>query len=94
MAQKKQNNGEQIPSYLLDQLSPQANKETYRKYFTSRNCSEIRRLLSMHLRKKIEGSVQKGDNVERFELPSWPQYQANEVGYRRAIREILDIIER
>lgn len=92
MDQKKTN--PQIPSFLLDHLTGSANKETYKKYFLARNCSEIRRLLAKEIHERINSSVRKGDNTDKFELPSWPQMQASEVGYRRAMREILDIIER
>lgn len=90
MAQKN----DQIPSFLLDYLSENANPETYKKYFVARNCAEIRRLLSKHCERKIAQSVSKGDNPDKFELPSWPQFQAAEVGYRKAYREILDILNR
>jgi hypothetical protein len=84
----------ECPSQLLDNLTDSANPETYKKYFKARNCSEIRRLMAIHARKKIQRSVEKCDNPSRLELPSYSEKQAFESGYRAALREQLDILER
>lgn len=85
---------QQLPTCLSDRLANAEDRERYEKYFFTPACRAIHKLLSEELKGKIDKSVCKGDNPERFHMPAWSEFQANEVGYRRAIQDILRLIDR
>lgn len=39
-----------------------------------------------------EVSFHKSEKTDKYELPSWSQYQADSIGYRRGLREIRKLI--
>lgn len=84
----------QLPTCLLNRIDNEEDKPRYDQYFFTPATKAIRKLLVEELMSRRERSVQKGDNPEKFSLPSWPAYQANEVGYRRALKEMIDLLSR
>lgn len=43
------------------------------------------------LESRIENKIKESENSTNYETPSWSEYQADSIGYRRAIREILNL---
>lgn len=90
----KQNPNSEAPSQLIDLLDNPSDQERYQKYFNVPATKAVRRLLSEYLDIKIERSRQKSESPEKYGLPAWSEYQADQVGYRRALKEIIDLLNR
>lgn len=82
-----------IPPRLLKSLS-EKDREAYKEYYHSSSCKAILNLIIEDSKNRINESVKKSDSSQRFEMSSWPYYQAYESGYRKAYREIIDLLDR
>lgn len=66
---------------------------TYEDYFNTEATKELRRKLVELFDKKIEGSYLKTDKENKYEMPSWSEYQADAIGYRRALKELINFLK-
>jgi len=66
---------------------------TYEDYFNTEATKEIRRKLVELFEKKIAGSYLKSDKEVKYELPSWAEYQADAIGYRRSLKELINFLK-
>jgi len=47
--------------------------------------------LADELEKKIENKIKESESSSNYEKNSWSQYQADNFGYRRALRDVLNL---
>lgn len=90
----KQNPNSEIPSQLLDLLDSPSDKERVSGYFNVPATKSIRKLITLLLENRIELSRQKSESPDKYGLPAWAEYQADQNGYRRAFKEIIDLLNR
>jgi hypothetical protein len=88
------NRPKQIPTQLVNSISDHRSKEKYEGYFYTAACKFIRKLICSWAKTRIEKSVEITDNPSRLELPSYSEKQSYESGYRKAMRELLDLLDR
>ena len=80
-----------IPSCLLNRID---DKEAYKAYFKTGSTAAILELLKEELEARVNAAVKKSEKVDRYELPSWAEYQSDSIGYRRGLREIINLLDR
>lgn len=68
-------------------------KEAYEQYYNEGSTRAIRKLIAEELRNRIEIAVIKSENLERYEGGNWAEYQSDSIGYRRALREIIRLLD-
>ena len=83
----------QIPSSFSKHI-PKGDRENYVEYYHCEACREIRKLLRKVAEDKIETATISSERKTKYELPCWAEYQADEVGYRRALREMIAILNK
>lgn len=84
----------QLPTCLSDRADKTSETKQYTEYFFAASTTAVRRLLIEELLDRVERSVAKSDASDKYELASWDRYQADQVGYRRALREIIKLLDR
>lgn len=70
-------------------LSPQEKEEITLAFQAS---GRFRERLNTLLLDKVEGSRKEARNVEGYEKASWPYFQADKMGYERALFEVISLI--
>lgn len=88
-AKKKQFN---IPSSLKSFLAEDEYK-LYEEYFNTEATKALRKKLVEMFDKKVDTSYLKTDKEQKYETPSWSEYQADAIGYRRALRELIEFLK-
>lgn len=83
----------QIPSSFNKHI-PKGDGDRYVEYYHCEASKEIRKLLCKVAKDKIETAIISSERKNRYDLPCWAEYQADEVGYRRALREFIALLER
>ena len=83
-----------VPSQLLDQVPNRSDHETVKEYFNEANVKVIRGLLVQYLNTKVNDSVKKTDDPARFAQYAYSEHQAYQSGYRSALRELIEILDR
>ena len=83
----------QIPS-SLSRLVKQVDRKQTEEYYNCEACREIRKLLCKVAEDKIETAAIASERKGKYELPCWAEYQADEIGYRRALREMIAILNK
>lgn len=83
----------QIPS-CFSKYVPKGDRENYTEYYHCEATREIRKLLCKVAEDKIETATISSERKGKYELPCWAEYQADEVGYRRALREMIALLNR
>ncbi len=73
---------------------PKGDRENYIEYYHCEASREIRKILRKVAEDKIETATIASERKGRYELPCWAEYQADEVGYRRALREMVALLDR
>lgn len=64
----------------------------YEEYFNTEASKAVREKLILMLQNKIDVNEDKHDKECKYEIPSWSEYQADAIGYRRAMRELIKIL--
>lgn len=49
-------------------------------------------VLIFRLNKELEDKIKEDENLGNYENPNWALLQAERLGYRRALRKVIDII--
>lgn len=83
-----------IPSPLLDLVPTKGDHKKYDEYYKEECTRAIRRLVVQYLDKKITGSIKKTDDPSQLTNPSYAYLQAFQSGYRQALAEIKDTLNR
>ncbi len=80
-----------LPTSFLNILPPEE-RDVYEDYFNCEATKQIRKKLVEYYGKQIDGSYLKSEKESKYEYPAWSEYQADAIGYRRAMREILKLL--
>lgn len=88
------NRPKQIPTSLVNNITDHRTEEKYNEYFFTPACKFIRKITCNWAMQNIERSVQVTDQASRLELPSYSEKQAFESGYRKAMRDLLELYDR
>lgn len=78
-----------LPSCLADRTN---DVNAHTEYFYGESCTAIRKLLVEEFEARIRRSQDKSESTERYKEPNWQEYQADQVGYRRAFKEIIYLL--
>lgn len=57
------------------------------------NAYAVRNIMKKRLEELISESNRTSINKKSYESPSWPYLQADSVGYERALREVISLLE-
>jgi hypothetical protein len=44
------------------------------------------------LQQKLDASIEASEDPEKYKIPGWESLDQNELGYRRALREVLNLL--
>ena len=79
-----------IPKCLLNRVD---DKTAYEQYYNDGSTKAILKLLTEELRARIEVDVIKSEGKDKFEYGNWEHYQASSIGYRKALRELIRLLD-
>lgn len=82
----------QMPS-CLSRLVEGDDKEAYEQYWKDGSTKAIRKLLIEELSARIEQAIVSSEKKDKYDLVNWTQFQADNLGYRRALRELKNILD-
>ena len=88
-SQKKKYN---IPSSFQNILTEEE-LALFEGYFNCEATKKLREKLVELFEKKVEGSYLTTDKVSKYGSPSWSEYQADAIGYRRSLRELINFLK-
>lgn len=71
-------------------LKPDAKKEIVEDF---NSVPALRARLISILEKKIRSNGTEKQKPENYALASWPMFQADGIGYERALREVINLLE-
>jgi hypothetical protein len=83
-----------ITTCLLSSATNEQQTKELKSVFIATSAINIRKAVCKVAEKRIHNSVLKSDSTDRFDSPAYPYQQASEAGYRKAWREILDLLDR
>jgi len=66
----------------------------YEEYFNSESTKKVREKLVEYLESKVQASYFKTDKEAKYEMPSWAEYQADAIGARRSMLEIIKFLKK
>ncbi len=64
----------------------------FEEYFNTASSKKLREKLAEFFERKVSTSYAKTDKENKYEIPSWSEYQADAIGYRRACKEIIKFL--
>ena len=76
----------------LKKLLKKEDAEAYEEYYHQAATKAIRKLLAEELNKRIDTNVLASEKKDKYDLPSWAELQADSIGYRRAMRELIKLL--
>lgn len=88
----KKNKSYKMPS-SLQQILTEEERPVYEEYFNTPACKKVREKLTELFEKKVQGSYLITDKENKYDKPSWSEYQADAIGYRRALKELIKFLE-
>ena len=91
MKLKKKQESKKLPD-SLNRLVPEADRKAYTEYYYYEATSAIRKLLAKDLEQRIDAAVLSSERNDRFDLDSWAEFQASNIGYRKALRELIKLL--
>ena len=71
----------------LKRLVPEEDQTSYIEYYHLQSTRAIRKLLAEELENRINTAVLSSERNERYDLEAWAEFQASNIGYRKALRE-------
>ncbi len=80
-----------LPSCLSNRVK---DKRAYEQYYNEGSTRAIRKVLAEELMSRIEQACKESESKEKFDLPAWMEYQASNIGYRRALRELIRLLDK
>ena len=89
--QKYRGREDRLPVKLFDHVrDTEKRKEMQGQYEATKYILDetLRRVLT----KKLAASIEEAENPDKYALADWQAKDENELGYRRAIREILKLL--
>ena len=79
-----------IPTCLLNRVD---DKEAYKQYYNDGSTKAILKLLQEELTARVSADVIKSEGFDKFEYGNWEHYQAASIGYRKALRELIRLLD-
>jgi len=76
----------------LKKLLKKGDEEAYEEYYHQAATKAVRKLLVEDLNKRLETNVLASEKKDKYILPSWAELQADSIGYRRAMRELIKLL--
>lgn len=92
MTQKKSQSKKSSLNPSLRRLIKKEDLGAYEEYYTLASTKAIRELLAKDLASRINVNVLASEKKDKYENPSWAEYQADSIGYRRALRELITLL--
>lgn len=80
-----------LPTQWISHLKDSKERADFEGYV--RNSVSLFERLKEIIDNKIDTARKEGLSSKSYDKPSWPMYQADKVGYERALREILELID-
>ena len=81
-SKKKYNSPSALRQFVTEEES-----DLYEEYFNAAPTKALRLKMVEMFQAKLEDSYAKTEKVGKYEMPSWSEYQADAIGYRRALRD-------
>ncbi len=91
MTQKSQLKKSNLPQ-TCKRLIKKEDLGAYEEYYNLASTKAIRKLLAKDLEGRIQSNVLASEKKDKYEIPSWAEYQADSIGYRRALRELITLL--
>ena len=91
MRQKKELKKNKLPACLI-KLIPKEDLEAYEEYYSLAATKAVRELLAKELTLRISRNVLASEKKDKYDSPSWAEYQADSIGYRRAMRDLIGLL--
>ena len=79
-----------VSTLLLKGCKTKEDRDRYKEYLVN-NKELLDRVVDV-LKNKIQVSINDMRSVSSYDKPSWPQYQADQLGYQRALAEMVSIL--
>ena len=79
--------------HILKTVLEEEELPLYEEYFNTEACKKVREKLVKALSKKIEDSYLKSDKENKYDKPSWSEYQADAIGARRTMKMLIDMLK-
>lgn len=89
---KKRKRMKSLPPSLDLLLKTEKDKEAYSKWYHARSAKETRELVVKLLEKMKAQSETETMKKTKYEQPCWPHYQADHIGYKRALTEVIKLL--
>lgn len=68
-------------------------KEEKERFVSQYNgCKDIRDILADIVQDKLDTAIKKAEKEDLYETPNWELHQADNRGYRRALREVYSLL--
>ena len=80
-----------LPDCLLKRLKEE-DRGAHADYYNLAATKAIRKLLTEELEDRVSKSVLASDRKDKYELASWAELQADQIGYRRAMRDLIKLL--
>lgn len=90
----KSNRVNKLPSQLSDLIPVVEDRPQYNEYYTEECTKAIRGLLVQLIDKRVQESIRKTDDPAQLTNAAYACLQAHQSGYRQALAEIKDLINR
>ena len=81
-----------IPSALQQYLTEEE-LGLYEGYFNTPATKKLRSKLIELFEHEVNGSYIKSDKENKYEMSSWSEYQADAIGYRRALKRLITFLQ-
>lgn len=84
----------QMPSQLMDLVAQVGDAPTYNSYYNEDCTKRIRQLVVQLIEKRLGDSLKKTDDPVQLTNAAYPYLQAYQSGYRQALAELRDLLNR
>lgn len=86
--QPKKNHKSKLPPALQKHVREEDSGK-YEEYYTNGATIAIRKLLVTELEYRLEQAILESERKDKYELASWIEFQADNIGYRRGLRNLI-----
>ena len=80
---------------LPETLKRHLKEEDIDQYAEQYHCPATRasrELLAKELSRRLENAILDSEKKDKYDLSSWIEFQADNIGYRRAVRELISLL--
>ncbi len=79
----------QVSTVFTGKLSPEKRDEFNYRFLES---EDVLNIIKEVLVKKLESDVEVRRGLNNYSSPSWSEYQADGIGYQRALQEVIQLL--